>query len=404
MAEPIDVEDDAAELHVEQKDAPDRHGRFRNRPMIDLLDDASARPRIHALAAHRQVQDVHINLSCLGMDTVSALFRALGGNLTIARLTLMFTDYPRVGVSDHNLATLGGMLGASDKLRELTLTKLGITDAGVMTLSKGFMRNRSLIAVDLSHNRIGDPGAALIAEASCAFSLWDRLDMSHNRRIGDHGAISFARTLESSKLRELSLGGTSISDGGMHILAQALQQATRLQLLDLSNLRRRCYFGPYAFTDSAGIRSIARALQNNQTGSLVDLDLSGTVLDKKALLLLAEALHTNTSLQMLHLGKQDQCGGDVAIAFKHALTTNRTLMHFDLDGGESWDGALRRAFAGFLHTVRRCELRLPHILRVKGGITYQWHPTECTWHEVFHSWEVVNYHPPVRLFRPFEQK
>jgi len=129
-----------------------------------------------------------------------------------------------------------------------------IGDEGAKALAAGVAASRSLVTLDLCHNRIGDEGAkALVAGVAASGSLAE-LDLSYNQ-IGDEGAKAIAEALLSNgSLVTLSLAINDIGDEGAKAIAEALlSRGSWAEHLNLSG----------NLISSAGANAISEALLSN---------------------------------------------------------------------------------------------------------------------------------------------
>ncbi|CAK0867739.1 unnamed protein product [Prorocentrum cordatum] len=137
--------------------------------------------------------------------------------------------------------------GAAPQLRELDLGSNRVGDEGAARLAEVLRApgaQPQLQYLNLGRNCVGDEGAARLAEAlraPGALPQLRRLDLGANR-VGDEGAARLAEALRAPgalpQLRELGLTGNRVGDEGAARLAEALRALGALPQLQYLNLGR----------------------------------------------------------------------------------------------------------------------------------------------------------------------
>ncbi|KAG2453565.1 hypothetical protein HYH02_001784 [Chlamydomonas schloesseri] len=243
----------------------------------------------------------------------------------------------------------GSLLG-NEKFTTLRLTGCGLGDAGVMRLAKaieGVGMMCSLRLLDLSHNRIGDPGACALAamlgsEASATSSSvpLNTLELEGNQ-LTDVGGLALCRASKAAlMLQRLNL---SLNPGITSATMMGLADAVRF---NTGTLKEVAVAGCRASEDAAV--ALIRAANKNTTLQL--LDIRGVPLAAEGVMQLCALLRYTTSLNTLRV---DVATAEGAEAIARDLPANRSLMHITL-GGPVPDGLLA-AMSEILaaNTVRR---------------------------------------------------
>ena len=216
-------------------------------------------------------------LRAAGVRELSGLFAAPG------RSCIQVLDLINCGLMDEGVESLLDAVGACDPaastLRHLYLSANGVTERGLAALRRYFVERAGgesrLETLFVGANRVGDEGAALLADAVRSAKRLVRLNVASSR-IGARGAQHLARALAGHpSLAVLDLGYTRATldlgemanwigdDGAVH-LAQVIGagQASRLVSLNVvGNL-----------IGEAGVRSLLDAVRSDGGRRLVQLE------------------------------------------------------------------------------------------------------------------------------------
>ena len=220
--------------------------------------------------------------------------------------------------------------------------------------------------LNLSHNNLDRRGCELLAEGVQRMPYLGSLDLSWNQGIGCGGAVQLVSSLHSSKLRELRMYRTGISDPDCDCLAKYFHSTTSLEELEIG--------GNEISVES--IDSLCRALSANSSVRRLDvsdchlttshcvclgqllrhpihcqierLDLSGCGLTSDGVGEVVSGLSDNHSLRELGLS-WNQIGSEGAVAVATMLKTNSSLESLNLEscgigssGGVELGAALER--------------------------------------------------------------
>ena len=253
-----------------------------------------------------------------------------------------------------------------------------ITAEGIghfLTISKSLLQH--IQHLDLSHNTLGRRGCELLAEGVQRMSCLGKLNLSDNSDIGCGGALQLMSSLHRSKLRELRMTKTGISDPDFECLASYIHTTTSLEWLVVgekkisvesidslckalsanSSMRRLWLWWSHLTTShcvclgqllrhplhcqieelgiyycsltSDGVGEVMSGLSHNHT--LRHLYLSHNQIGSEVAVAIATMLKTNRSLERLGLA---WCGIDSSggVELGAALERNKTLRYLDLSG------------------------------------------------------------------------
>jgi len=198
---------------------------------------------------------------------------------------------------------LASALKTNFSLRVLGLYRNLLTSRGAKMLSRGLMRNRTLMELDVGLNEIGDQGCCAIASAlSTAGCSLRRLKIKSNN-IGDSGMTSLFKALRRNfKLSYLDVSDNTISDCSLSVLAEVLVVNRTLRELVANSCQ----------ISGRGCGILARPLKANNVLKSIALNENAGVGDV-GLELIADGLRYNRTVEELCL---DSCG-----------VTSRGLMH-----------------------------------------------------------------------------
>ena len=256
--------------------------------------------------------------------------------------------------------------------------------------------------LNLSHNNLDRRGCELLAEGVQRMPCLETLDLE-NQGIGCGGAVQLVSSLHSSKLRELRMAGTGISDPDFDCLARYIHSTTSLKVLGIgeneisvesidslcralsanSSMRildmsechlttshcvclgqllrhpihcqiERLYLGGCGLT-SDGVGEVVSGLSDNH--SLRELVLSGNQIGSEGTVAVATMLKTNSSLECLSLAGCG-IGSSGGVELGAALERNKTLRDLDLSENELGDDGVRGLSAGLENNSSLKELKL----------------------------------------------
>ena len=240
--------------------------------------------------------------------------------------------------------------------------------------------------LNLSSNNLDRRGCELLAEGVQRMPCLEELDLWGNLGIGCGGAVQLVSSLHSSKLRELMLYRTGISDPDFDCLARYIHSTTSLEDLGIgwneisvesidslcralsanSSMRILDMTGCHLTTShcvclgqllrhpihcqikklflsgcgltSDGVGEVVSGLSDNH--SLRELDLIGNQIGLEGAVAVATMLKTNSSLERLNLVRCG-IGSSGGVELGAALERNKTLRYLDLSGNELGDDGVR---------------------------------------------------------------
>ena len=281
-----------------------------------------------------------------------------------------------------------------------------ITAEGVrhfLTIPKSLLQH--ILYLGLPDSKLDRRACDVLAEGVQRMPCLETLYLSHNSRIGCGGAVQLVSSLHSSKLRELDMSGTGISDPDFECLASYIHSTTSLQRLSIrrndisvesidslckalsanSSMRRldmsychlttshcvclgqllrhpiHCKIEELNLSEcgltSDGVGEVVSGLSDNHT--LRELTLNRSQIGSEGAVAIATMLKTNSSLKMLELG-WCSIGSSGGVELGRALERNKTLRMLWLAGNALGDDGVRGLSEG-LET--NCSLEM---LRLSG--------------------------------------
>ena len=214
---------------------------------------------------------------------------------------------PVRGVSDLDCSALSSLLcsprGRLSALASINLSHNSIGDAGAAAIASALARGAPcLLRLALHENRIGCGGMAALAAAFApgGADAISELRVGFNL-IADEGIAALARAWERGgcrALRELHAAGNRIADAGMVALAEVLHKAPLLSMLALGSAAGGNCIG------DAGAAALCRALRMNG-GRALAINLKGNALSAAA----ADELRR----------AQTDCGPEVKVTLDYRL-------------------------------------------------------------------------------------
>ena len=294
--------------------------------------------------------------------------------------------------------------GISSQLVSASFSVGSITAEGVghfLTIPNSLLQH--IQHLDLLGNKLDRRGCELLAEGVQRMPCLEKLELSRNSGIGCGGAVQLVSSLHSSKLRELKMSLTGISDPDFECLASYIHSTTSLEVLLIgeeeisvesidslckalnanSSIRRLFLFRVHLTTShcvclgqllrhpihcqievldlddcsltSDGVGEVMSGLSHNHT--LRELDLSHNQIGSEDAVTIATMLKTNKSLERLHLG---WCGigSSGGVELGAALERNKTLRYLHLSCNALEDDGVRGLCVGLENNSSLEELEL----------------------------------------------
>ena len=295
----------------------------------------------------------------------TSLTPALQANRTLTHLNLRNARIRIAGAK-----ALGEVLRLNCTLTHVSLPGNAISHIGAEAIAKGLEFNNVLVHLDIRDNYIGDQGAVAFAKAFESNSTLKYFDVGmiiemqlkpdffrpksdfddvETDWIRDSGIKAIAKSLRSNcSLTYLDVQGNPFCDSTAAALGEALRSNCTLNRLYLKGSRMFPQIGRLESQfGNLAAAAFKRALQSRVT-KVTHLDLCRTSMTSSCVIMLAEALQSNTTLVCLDLSWNsiDSVG---AAAIANGLKSNRTLTHLQLRGNHISDaGAVR--FAQFLQS------------------------------------------------------
>ena len=188
------------------------NGALRNRGVSYIAD---------SLAACGKAGD-GVRTLCVGANELGCgAAKALAAVLSRCKLTsLTLEDNPRCGSAAG--VHFGKALRKNPALTALALSRCGVGDAGVRALATALPWNKKLRSLSLDGNVLGDDAVAALAVAcdartSLGACALERINLAHNRGIGDVGVVAMANVARGGHLTHvarLDFRGTAATEDG----------------------------------------------------------------------------------------------------------------------------------------------------------------------------------------------
>ena len=243
--------------------------------------------------------------------------------------------------------------GISSQLGSFSLSG-SITAEGVrhfLTIPNSLLQH--IQHLDLNDNKLDRRACDVLAEGVQRMPCLETLSLRDNSRIGCGGAVQLVSSLHSSKLRELDMNGTGISDPDFECLASYIHSTTSLKGLNIE--------GNDISVES--IDSLCKALSANS--SMRKLDMNYCQLTTSHCVCLGQLLRhpIHCKIEWLYLSR---CGltSDGVGEVVSGLSDNHTLRELRLNSNQiGSEGAV--AIATMLKTNSSLEV-LGHEVRYYG--------------------------------------
>ncbi|KPI88433.1 putative paraflagellar rod component [Leptomonas seymouri] len=194
------------------------------------------------------VQEVNIANNNLGEDSVQYIVAALQANPKLAIINVDVNP----SISEASVQAISG------------LTLINRAPPQIRSILPSIENNaRDVTAIDFSSNKVvvNDDSAWLLSQALCSNTVVRSLNLSHNT-IGDKGAAYLATLFrQNASLTHLDLSSNSIGNRGTQALCEALYVNHGLQVLNLSN----------NMMDLDGVNTFTDVLRKNHTLREVNL-------------------------------------------------------------------------------------------------------------------------------------
>lgn len=186
-----------------------------------------------------------------------------------------------------SLSSLAGAFLSNRTITSLDLSHNSIDDAGLEPLASA-VRGSALISIKLDHNRIGCSGVSSLANSLSARPI-TALHLSHNF-IGDRGAANIAALIQSNhSITALHLGNNQVEDDGAAAIAEAIPRSK------VSTL---------GFEHNAAISAVGAVALAGCLHHLSALDLSGNDIGRDGLLAIGISAASDFSFDELLFEKK----------------------------------------------------------------------------------------------------
>ncbi len=244
-----------------------------------------------ALGDGHQVQTLYLGCNHVDADGVAPLARRLAHDRSVKALWLK-----RNPIGDAGARLVAAALADNTSVRTLDLTNTGLTGAGLRDVVDSLTgRSVPTERIYLGGNNFGPEVAGSLARLLREAGV-SELYLNAGR-LGDAGAAVIAEALPSGRRIVLGLGGNGIGPDGVRALAVKLG---RLSTLDLA--RPPSSLALRAVANEVGDEGAAALAEALPGSGLRRLDLRHTGVTGRRARLLVQALEASTDLELLGLG------------------------------------------------------------------------------------------------------
>ncbi|XP_022797502.1 protein NLRC3-like [Stylophora pistillata] len=258
-------------------------------------------------------------------SNITSITPALQANHTVTHL-----DMREAGVGDVEAEALGRVLQSNHTLTVLCLADNNISHIGVEALAEALKFNRVLEDLNIARNDIDNKGAVALSQALESNRTLRCLNLCGEISIGYEGLKAMANALRcNSSLACLDIRGHTFSDLSLAELGKGIQSNCSLTHLYVGYAQT---FQPMlrsmSVFDDSSAEAFSKALQSGDT-QLARLDLNHSSISSPCVIILAQGLRVNGTLERLDLTK-NRIDFSGAVALAQALKTNQTLTHLQL--------------------------------------------------------------------------
>ena len=250
----------------------------------------------------------NVNFDFISVDDVSMEFLSKGCNHQI----------PETGISSQ-------LISASFRRGSITTEGVG----HFMTLSNSLLQH--IQSLDLLDNKLDRRECELLAEGLQRMPCLEKLDLSRNSGIGCGGAVQLVSSLHSSKLKQLRMSRTGISDPDFECLAGYIHSTASLEKLSIGDNE----------VSVESIDLLCKALKANS--SMKKLSLPGSHLTTSHCVCLGQLLRhpMHCQIEQLDLSSCSMTSDGVGEVMS-GLSHNHTLKGLDLGYTQigSWQNVL----------------------------------------------------------------
>jgi Ran GTPase-activating protein (RanGAP) involved in mRNA processing and transport len=206
------------------------------------------------------------------------------------------------------------------KLRVVGFTKNKIGDEGAAVIADGLKDHSGLAKFYLYHTDVTAKGIASLVPALASIKTLIKSVVIENK-IGDEGATTFANYIKGSKLTDFVLRDCEIKSAGFKALGAAIKEAKSLLRVDFSE-------NPM---DADSVSGIAAGLDGND--HLTHVELAFNNIDAAGAKVLAAALLNNKVLKRVDLS-ENKIGNDGAKEFATFIEKDTTLEKLDISNNK----------------------------------------------------------------------
>jgi len=293
------------------------------------ISDEGARAVAECLAQGWDVKRLRIAKAAVTDDGAAAIAAAVVQAGADGKSRLRWLDLGCNDIRGLGASAIGDAVGSPGVcITRLTLRGNGIQFDGLRAIGRGCANSSTLRRIDLAHNGFGDSGILALAEGFSRANIANlRVLVLGFNSIGPDGVRGLMRSLVNTDVEHLDLTCNVVGSDGAEEIAKVLN-TTKLKILNLAvnNIGVR--------GARAGVRSLAKALEDNQT--LEHLNLRGNAISRSCAGDLADMLLEDTALIQLNVG-YNELYDHGAWEIAEALEDNTNLLGIDLQRNEITD-------------------------------------------------------------------
>lgn len=226
---------------------------------------------------HPSLKELHLQANLLNADSCSELSKIIFENTTIKTLNLSNNK-----INEKGCLLLSDSIRANNAIVHLQLQGNNIEDLGLKYILNALLESEIIESIDISNNNLSEESSELIGDFIHNNNSLRSLNISNNELLSLHPINSVIT--ENTKLEQLDLGNTALSNDEVITLCSSLEKRKKLISLNISCNELTNEILP----------SIISLIKSNL---LIKLFLNGNCLDKKGIKSLGEAISEASSIR-----------------------------------------------------------------------------------------------------------
>ena len=239
----------------------------------------------------------------------------------------------------------------------VSMSDKSINDDSVYLITFGLYHNTKVKKLDLSNNKITSDGVSAISNCLKHNSFLMILKLSENS-INHKGAEYISEAMHISKIQELDLSCTEISNDGVMAISNCLKTNRTLQVLNLSQSCITC----------KGAKALAETIKVNS--NLRKLDISSNDIHDDGVMYISDSLRKNCTLLELGLSKIGISDKGAESIIK-AMRMNRVLRKLDLSENHNISKRVVNVIKSTGIHLKKLNLDIGHGKKLLGNHNYK---------------------------------